>query len=611
MAHHFPNEVDPFVVTLQKVQSVFEKISQKNAEQEFQLMELESGASEMPSRLSAVKGGNFKKNRYRDILPFDYNRVTVDAENRGHDDDYINASYITDYNGLNLLIASQAPLSNTVHDFWLMCWTNNVSCIVMLCDFYENGKKKCEQYFPTIINEPFDTDRLTIELESCTPLFSDLTIRHLVVTSLIPSSSGRTEKRKIKHVQYTGWPDFGITGHFNKIEAILDNLTDFLQDQPMMSGSPADYSIPVVHCSAGCGRTGTIASLLYIAKLIHNKELHEEFSLVDLVLQLRRERQNMVQTKIQYAFLCEYVAQWMLKKEIAKYSNKENKQQREHLLPSSDTLPEPITTTLTYERSGEHSTVENERKIFEEQKICEAKAKSVAGESHTYSVINKNKQSSAPQNQGSADQPQASAPDLIDLNYDLDSSQRQHESNSIEIKFSDGEDKSNSKPIYQNALSIPSRRSRDKHSASPNLRRRSPLLRENRSVSPTITQTQANPVSSNFSEPTPTQSPSLENHHQDEKSSSSKHEGHYISLSDCSSGVSEQSKSVQTTSKKPADSGKPQRLFAGILRNNSSRFENSGSGKTKAEAKLKSSANSQVSSNLRKCSSTENLSQIS
>ena len=204
------------------------------------------------------------------------------------------------------------------------------------------------------------------------------------------------------------------------------------------------------------------------------------------------------------------------------------------------------------ERSGEHSTVENERKIFDEQKICEANAKSVAGESHTYSVINKNKQSSAPQNQGSADQPQASAPDLIDLNYDLDSSQRQHESNSIESKFSDGEDKSNSKPIYQNALSIPSRRLRDKHSASPNLRRRSPLLRENRSVSPTITQPQAKPVGSNFIEPTPTQSPSLENHHQDEKSSSSKHEGHYISLSDCSSGVSEQSKSVQTTSKKPA-----------------------------------------------------------
>ena len=37
MAHHFPNEVDPFVVTLQKVQSVFEKISHKNAEQEFQV----------------------------------------------------------------------------------------------------------------------------------------------------------------------------------------------------------------------------------------------------------------------------------------------------------------------------------------------------------------------------------------------------------------------------------------------------------------------------------------------------------------------------------------------------------------------------------------------
>ena len=93
------------------------------------------------------------------FVSVDYNRVIVDFDYPDDDSSYINASYITvsydyvmqdwapksecfvqDFNGDKFVIGSQAPLTNTLQDFWHMCWSNNVSCIAMLCDFVENGR---------------------------------------------------------------------------------------------------------------------------------------------------------------------------------------------------------------------------------------------------------------------------------------------------------------------------------------------------------------------------------------------------------------------------------------------------------------------------------------
>ena len=46
--------------------------------------------------------------------------------------DYINASYIRDFNGKNAFIASQAPRLLTINDMWRMIWQENVDVIVML-----------------------------------------------------------------------------------------------------------------------------------------------------------------------------------------------------------------------------------------------------------------------------------------------------------------------------------------------------------------------------------------------------------------------------------------------------------------------------------------------
>lgn len=43
---------------------------------------------------------------------------------------------------------SQGPTDQTIADFWRMVWQTKSRSVVMLCDIVEQGKKKCEPYWP-------------------------------------------------------------------------------------------------------------------------------------------------------------------------------------------------------------------------------------------------------------------------------------------------------------------------------------------------------------------------------------------------------------------------------------------------------------------------------
>ena len=54
---------------------------------------------------------NLPKNRYKNILPFDHSRVSLEVEQGQGDGDYINANFLNGFNQKNSYIATQVDLS--------------------------------------------------------------------------------------------------------------------------------------------------------------------------------------------------------------------------------------------------------------------------------------------------------------------------------------------------------------------------------------------------------------------------------------------------------------------------------------------------------------------
>ncbi|KAJ8016574.1 hypothetical protein DPEC_G00008650 [Dallia pectoralis] len=244
----------------------------------------------LTTKTGALKD-NFKKNRYKDILPYDQTRVPLTLLTMDNDSDYINASFIKGATQTRKYIASQGPLINTLVDFWRMIWQYDVKVIIMACREFENGKKKCERYWTNFAETvPFGVFRVSNDKESSPN--EEVVVRNLTVQF-------HDETRSVSQFQYTAWPDHDIP---NKADGIL-GMMEMARKVQGNNTSPV-----LIHCSAGCGRTGVICVLDYVHNLLVTKQIKENFSIMDIVVELRSQRSSAVQTKEQYQFLFSAVA---------------------------------------------------------------------------------------------------------------------------------------------------------------------------------------------------------------------------------------------------------------------------------------------------------------
>ncbi|XP_023808302.1 tyrosine-protein phosphatase non-receptor type 12 isoform X1 [Oryzias latipes] len=235
---------------------------------------------------------NVKKNRYKDILPFDHSRVKLSFKTTNQDTDYINANFIKGMDGPKAYIATQGPLPNTVIDFWRMNWEYNVAVIVMACREFEMGRKKCERYFPLPGEEAmsFGPFRISCELEQAR---TDYFIRTLALQY-------ENETRRITQFHYMNWPDHDVPSSFDSILDMIGLMREY-QDND---------EVPIcVHCSAGCGRTGAICAIDYTWNLLKAGKIPEDFNIFRLIQEMRTQRHSAVQTKEQYELVHRAIAQ--------------------------------------------------------------------------------------------------------------------------------------------------------------------------------------------------------------------------------------------------------------------------------------------------------------
>ncbi|CAH1784459.1 unnamed protein product [Owenia fusiformis] len=238
------------------------------------------------------KQSNRKKNRYKDILPFDYTRVPLENITGHPGSDYINASFIKSATGKKSYIASQGPLPHTVNDFWRLIWEYDASIVIMSCREVELGKPKCERYWAEK-GEPklYGTIEVTMVKEQ--DHYKEFTIRTLRATK-------KGETRVIKQYHYIKWPDHGVP---DSALPILDMIAMVREDQSQ------EEPPLVVHCSAGCGRTGAIIAIDYAWTLLKTGKLTADFDIFDILSEMRKQRLAFVQAKDQYELVNRAVAE--------------------------------------------------------------------------------------------------------------------------------------------------------------------------------------------------------------------------------------------------------------------------------------------------------------
>jgi receptor-type tyrosine-protein phosphatase F len=234
---------------------------------------------------------NFPKNRYKNTIAYDDTRVVL--EYNDEEGDYINANYVNGYDTPRAFIATQAPLPTTVQDFWLMICQEKVTTIVMLTEVRENGIVKCEQYWPDFPSR-CRFGKFLIENVS-TKMFPDYIERNLQVKY-------ENTTHFVQHFQYITWPDHGVPLCLQAFTSFMKQIED-IHKVPM-----------VVHCNAGCGRTGTLILCDIILKMA-NHENQVDFP--GILRRIRNARIGLVTTVDQYIFAHRVVLEYLFGKDFS------------------------------------------------------------------------------------------------------------------------------------------------------------------------------------------------------------------------------------------------------------------------------------------------------
>lgn len=313
--------------------------------------ELASNQAPGKFRVAGIEKGT--KNRYNDIYPFDHSRVKLQDVLPGGCD-YVNASFITSEYSDKRYIATQAPIPDTFTDFWRVVWEQDVRLVVSLTAEVERGQVKCHPYWVSGDYGPFrvhnfsekyiylnspdmqqvdfgpDPSSSGVNDDSSNPC---IIVRHF---GLSHSAFPFQPLREVMQLQYPYWPDFGTTSqpaHLVRLVEQCNKITNAAPPCGNCNTGPERQGPMLVHCSAGCGRTGTFCTVDSVLDVLRrqgvgsntctNCSSNIKASPADLICDdnldlitktvsdFRMQRPSMVQNLSQFVLCYESVLEWI------------------------------------------------------------------------------------------------------------------------------------------------------------------------------------------------------------------------------------------------------------------------------------------------------------
>lgn len=254
-------------------------------------------------------------NRYEDVLPEDaYIYAPTSYMNKSEEIKlfpyYLNAVKIpikVEEKQLSY-IATQAPLEITFNEFWKAIVIGKSNTLVNLAMVIEKNKRKCDDYWSddywkeqevfSLMNDKEFLGSISKKDEDIIVACSKFNSKERIVkrTFEFTPFNEKEKSQIITQYHYEEWPDFGIPGDLDLLETLI-NLIDAKQNE----NGP-----PIVHCSAGIGRTGTfivIHALIEQIKAQKIKGLNLSVDPVKMIETLRCYKEGLVQSQDQLTII--------------------------------------------------------------------------------------------------------------------------------------------------------------------------------------------------------------------------------------------------------------------------------------------------------------------
>nr|KMM68768.1 hypothetical protein CPAG_05092 [Coccidioides posadasii RMSCC 3488] len=159
-------------------------------------------------------------------------------------------------------------------------------------------------------------------------------VRHLTI---IHESLPFEPLREITQIQYSHWPDFGTPSRPAHLLRVIEETNKFSNasngrgPECIQDPEPPDPRKIIVHCSAGCGRTGTFCTIDSVIDMLKRQRRRGEGEdgwvyrddldlIASTVEDFRCQRLSMVQSLRQFVLCYESILEWL----ASQPENKEN-----------------------------------------------------------------------------------------------------------------------------------------------------------------------------------------------------------------------------------------------------------------------------------------------
>ena len=245
---------------------------------EFQALNEESKKN-VESSDEAIKAQNMRKNPLKNILPYDESRFVLDSPH--FDCNYINASWLEN----SQFIVSIHPTGDTLQDFLQMIYQTEASMVIMLTTRKEKAKiiggvsnRVCywSEKDETLKCEPFITNLIS-STETTAFVKQEISLKHTL----------EGKDHSFTHCISPIWNEDGTVVEFNSAITLLIRVIKQKRDFPL---NPI-----IIHCEDGISKTGIFMTVFNVIKELN---LRKSINIFNTVKNLRRQRMNMVPTKV-------------------------------------------------------------------------------------------------------------------------------------------------------------------------------------------------------------------------------------------------------------------------------------------------------------------------